>query len=78
MTDTGIGSTTVVSRHNQVCNHRSLQHYKKANLICWIALYRSKEAALPDFSKENNEVGEIFVDVSTFTKSEKTFLIFSF
>ncbi|KIM72272.1 hypothetical protein PILCRDRAFT_829866, partial [Piloderma croceum F 1598] len=45
MTDTGVGSTTVVCSHNQC-----------------IVLYRSKEPALPDFSKEDNEVGEVFFD----------------
>ena len=33
-------------------------------------LYRSKEPALPDFSAEDNDVGDVFFDVRDFTTSK--------
>jgi prolyl oligopeptidase len=76
MTDTGIGSTTVVCSHNQVYIHLSLEYDSDADFERSTVLYRSKEPALPDFSKEDNEVGEVFFDVGNFTTSEKTSLTF--
>ena len=36
-------------------------------------LYRSKEPALPDFTKGDNDVGDVFFDVGSFTTSEYYF-----
>lgn len=63
MTDTGIGFTTVASSRNQVCTLFSLA-LRTSSYYCTV-LYRSKEPALPDFSKGDGNVGDIFFDVRT-------------
>jgi hypothetical protein len=69
MTDTGIGSTIVVYNRNQVCTEMSIGAvFSKCTV-----LYRSKEPALPDFSKRDDEVGDIFFDVRGFLRPKYSF-----
>lgn len=67
MTDTGIGSTIVVYNRSQVCtlSVSTNAEYRQCTLA---VLYRSKEPALPDFSKGDDEVGDVFFDVRAFLR----------
>ena len=68
MMDTGIGSTILDNSRNQVCTCVSI--YDECTV-----LYRSKESALPDFSKRDDEVGDVFLffDVRGFLRPKCSF-----
>ena len=62
ITDTGIGSTIPVYNRNRVrIPSVSIDAEFRQNTLA--VLYRSKEPALPDFSKTDDEVGDVFFDV---------------
>jgi len=63
MMDVGTGSTIVVCKLRQV-NISSEFSSLKMNYCGVIVLYRSKETVLPDFSKDETLIGEVFFDVS--------------
>ena len=62
MMDVGTGSTIVVCKLRQV-NISNKFSSLKINYCGVIVLYRSKETALPDFSKGETLIGEVFFDV---------------
>jgi prolyl oligopeptidase len=62
MMDVGTGSTIVVCRPRQVnISHESSS--SNTNYRGVVVLYRSKETVLPDFSKDETLIGEVFFDV---------------
>jgi hypothetical protein len=61
MMDIGIGSAIVGCRLKQV--RLSWKYHTNRKLRRYSVLYRSKETALPDFSKEDDVVGDVFFDV---------------
>ena len=52
-------------------SYLSLKYHSDAEFDRCTVLYRSKKPALPDFSKEDNEVGEVFFDVGNFATSKR-------
>ena len=66
MMNVGTGSTIAVCKPRRVNISNEL---RSSNInyhgVVMIVLYRSKETALPDFSKDETVIGEVFFDVGT-------------